>query len=192
MLGGTGARPYNRPQAFNYRRILAMSDDFVDYVMELLGPFGTVAARRMFGGHGVYLDGLMFAIVSDDTLYLKVDEMNRIEFEQAGCEQFGYARKGNRAALNFFRAPEDAMESPELMLPWARSAYAAALRANAKKQVAGQAQAARKLAQAQPQATPLSARSTKPVNKQPPKKASPVKKKTVRTAKPMKRGKRTR
>jgi len=124
----------------------------------------------MFGGHGVYLDGLMFAIVSEDTLYLKADEMNRIEFEQAGCEIFDYARKGKRATLDFFRAPEDAMESPELMLPWARTAYAAALRTNAKKQV----QAAAKIAQQKPAG----------------KKAE--KKKTARPAKPVKRGKRTR
>ena len=150
-----------------------MSNDFVDYVMELLGPFGTVGARRMFGGHGVYLDGLMFAIVSEDTLYLKADEMNRIEFEQAGCEIFGYARKGRRATLGFFRAPEDAMESPELMLPWARTAYAAALRANAKKQIAGQAQRARKIAQ------------QKPAGK------TAAKKKSARPARPVKRGKRT-
>ena len=155
-----------------------MSDDFVDYVMELLGPFGTVGARRMFGGHGVYLDGLMFAIVSGDTLYLKADEMNRIEFEQAGCEVFGYARKGKRATLSFFRAPEDAMESPELMLPWARTAYAAALRANAKKQVAGQALAARKIARAEEPARAArsagavkkraAAPSAKPAGKKPP------------------------
>jgi DNA transformation protein len=118
-----------------------MSDEFIDYVMELLGPFGTVRTRRMFGGHGVYLDGLMFAIVSDDTLYLKADEMNRVEFEQAGCEIFGYARKGKRASLNFFRAPADAMDSAQLMLPWARTAYAAALRSNAKKLAAEQAKA---------------------------------------------------
>jgi len=124
-----------------------MSDEFIAYVMELLGPFGTVGTRRMFGGHGVYLDGLMFALVSEDTLYLKADDMNRVEFEQAGCEIFAYARKGKRAVLGFFRAPEDAMESPELMLPWARTAYAAALRTNAKKQVARQGHAARKLAQ---------------------------------------------
>ena len=140
-----------------------MSDGFIDYVMELLGPFGTVRPRRMFGGWGVYLDGLMFALVSDDTLYLKADEMNRVEYEQAGCEAFGYTRKGKRATLNFFRAPEDAMESPELMLPWARTAYAAALRTNAKKQVAGQARAAAKLAL-------------------PPKKAVPVKKATKKNA----------
>ena len=160
-----------------------MSDDFVDYVLELFGPFGTVGARRMFGGHGVYLDGLMFAIISEDTLYLKADEMNRIEFEQAGCEIFGYARKGRRATLGFFRAPEDAMESPELMLPWARTAYAAALRANAKKQVAGQAQAARKIAQQTPA---KKAPTAKPAGKK------IAKKKIVRPATPVKRGKRTR
>lgn len=124
-----------------------MSDDFIDYVMELFGPFGTVGARRMFGGHGVYLDGLMFAIVSEDTLYLKADDMNRIEFAQAGCEIFSYARKGKRATISFYRAPEDAMESPELMLPWARTAYAAALRANAKKLAAERARAEAKFAQ---------------------------------------------
>jgi DNA transformation protein len=157
-----------------------MSDEFIDYVMELLGPFGTVGARRMFGGHGVYLDGLMFAIVSEDMLYLKADEMNRIEFEQAGCESYSYARKGSRAALGFFRPPEEAMESPELMLPWARTAYAAALRANAKKQVAGQARAARKIARPAKKA-PLA----KPIGKK------SAKKKTTRPARPVKHGKRT-
>jgi len=147
-----------------------MPDEFMEYVMELFGPFGTATARRMFGGHGVYLDGLMFAIVSDDTLYLKADEMNRIEFEQAGCEMFGYTRKGRRATLGFFRAPEDAMESPELMLSWARSAYAAALRANAKKQVAGQVQAARKIAQTKPAKKKAAARPAKAAGRKPAKK----------------------
>jgi DNA transformation protein len=172
-----------------------MSDEFIDYVMELFGPFGTVRTRRMFGGYGVYLDGLMFAIVSEDMLYLKADELNRVEFEQAGCEIFGYARKGKRATLNFFRAPDDAMESPELMLPWARTAYAAALRANAKKQVAEQAQAAANVAR-----PAKKARTAKPIEKQPSKKASwanpagkkTAKKKTARLVKPVKRGKRTR
>jgi DNA transformation protein and related proteins len=155
-----------------------MSDDFVDYVMELLGPFGTVRTRRMFGGYGVYLDGLMFAIVSEDTLYLKADEMNRIEFEQAGCEIFGYARKGKRATLGFFCAPGDAMESPELMLPWARTAYAAALRANAKKQAADQAQAAAKLAPPAKKTPPAKAAGRKAAKK---KGAQPAKVKKRKT-----------
>jgi len=160
-----------------------MSDDFVDYVMELLGPFGTAGARRMFGGHGIYLDGLMFALVSGDTLYLKADEMSRIEFEQAGCEIFSYARKGKRATIGFYRAPEDAMESPELMLPWARSAYAAALRTNAKKQLAEQARAARRTAQA--------SRAKKAAPAKPARKKA-AKKRTARPATAVKRAKRTR
>lgn len=175
-----------------------MSDGFIDYVMELLGPFGTVAARRMFGGHGVFLDGLMFAIVSEDTLYLKADEMNRVEFEQAGCEIFSYARKGKRATLGFYRAPGDAMESPELMLPWARSAYAAALRTNARKQVAGQIQAARKIAQAKADETAPAARPARAARKRPAKKLpsakpagrKPARKKSARPARAVTRGKR--
>jgi DNA transformation protein len=173
-----------------------MSDEFIEYVMELFGPFGTIGARRMFGGYGVYLDGLMFAIVSEDMLYLKADELNRVEFEQAGCEIFGYARKGKRATLGFFRAPEEAMESPELMLPWARTAYAAALRTNAKKQVAAQAQAAGNIAR--PQEEARAAKSAKPARKQPAQKTRPAKpagektanKKTARPKKTVKRGKR--
>jgi len=156
-----------------------MSGEFVDYVMELLGPFGTVRTRRMFGGYGVYLDGLMFAIVSGDVLYLKADPMNRIEFEQAGCEIFGYARKGKRATLGFFRAPDAAMESAELMLPWARTAYAAALRANAKKQAAEQAM--------------VPANTGRQAQRTPPEKAArkkTPKKKAAAPAKPAKRGQR--
>ena len=108
-------------------------DEFLAHVLELLAPLGRVAARSMFGGHGLYCDGLFFGIVLDNTLYLKADQRSRGEFERAGSEIFTYSRKGKRATLNFFRAPEVAMDSPHLMLPWGRSAVAAALRARAGK-----------------------------------------------------------
>lgn len=107
--------------------------DFIDYVIELFGLFGTVSAKRMFGGHGVYLDGLMFAMVSREAIWLKADDINRAEFESAGCELFTYSRGGALATIGFYRAPVDATESAAEMLPWARSAYAAALRANARR-----------------------------------------------------------
>lgn len=107
--------------------------EFIDYVVELLGPFGTVQPRRMFGGHGVYLDGVCFAIVVDEALWFKVDEINRAEFEAAGCDRFTYARGGRLASIGFYRAPAEAMDSPGEVMPWARSAYAAALRAHAKR-----------------------------------------------------------
>jgi DNA transformation protein and related proteins len=111
---------------------MAGGDEFLAHVLELLAPLGRVAARRMFGGHGLYCDGVFFGILLDNTLYLKADDQNRGEFERAGSEMFSYARKGKRATLNFYRAPEEAMDAPQLMLPWARSALAAALRSRAR------------------------------------------------------------
>lgn len=105
------------------------SREFVDFAIELLGPFGTVSSRRMFGGHGIFLDDLMFAIVHGEALWFKTDEMNRAEFVAAGSEPFSYMRAGKAAVMGFHRAPVDAMDSPAAALPWARSAYAAALRA---------------------------------------------------------------
>ena len=112
---------------------MAGRDEFLAHVLELLSPLGRVAARKMFGGYGLYCDGTFFGIVLDNTLYLKADARNRCEFEGAGCEIFSYSRKGKRATLNFYRAPEDAMDAPHLMLPWARSALAAALRSRSGK-----------------------------------------------------------
>ena len=110
---------------------MAARDEFLAHALELLAPLGRVTARAMFGGHGLYCDGLFFGIVLENTLYLKADDRNRREFERAGCEIFSYLRKGKRARLNFYRAPEDAMDAPHLMLTWARSALSAALRARA-------------------------------------------------------------
>jgi DNA transformation protein len=109
---------------------------FIDHVLELLAPLGRISARRMFGGYGLYSDGVFFGIVLDDTLYLKADAENRTEFENAGCEIFSYKREGRIATLNFYRAPDEALDAPHLMLPWARSALAAALRARALKPAA--------------------------------------------------------
>lgn len=105
---------------------------FIERVVELLGPFGTVVPRPMFGGYGVYLDGLMFALVMDDSLYLKADAINRVEFESAGWQALQATRGGRRATYRFYRVPDSALESAEQMLPWARSAYAAAMRTRSK------------------------------------------------------------
>jgi DNA transformation protein len=108
---------------------MTASADFADYAVELLGAAGRVVARRMFGGYGLYCDGVMFALIADDVLHLKADEINRPEFERAGSAPFTYEAKGRRTIMGYWRAPDDAMESRELMAPWARSALDAALRA---------------------------------------------------------------
>jgi DNA transformation protein and related proteins len=111
----------------------AALNEFVAHCTELLGSVGAVRARRMFGGHGLYVDELFVAIVVLERLYLKVDSQTRPAFEAAGSVPFVYDRKTQAVALGYFSAPEEAMESPPAMQPWARLALAAALRARAAK-----------------------------------------------------------
>ena len=104
---------------------------YVAHCLELLAPHGAVRARRMFGGHGLYVDDLFVAIIAAEQLYLKVDSETRARFEAAGCRPFTYDAKGQAMTMGYFAAPEDAMESTQAMLPWARLAIASALRARA-------------------------------------------------------------
>lgn len=103
-----------------------------DYLPELFASFGRITLRRMFGGHGVYHDGLMFGLVIDETLYLKCDPLNAADFEAEGLEPFTYSdRNGRRAVMSYRQAPEALLDDPELAAQWARKAYAAAVRAQA-------------------------------------------------------------
>ena len=111
----------------------AASAEFIGHCLELLSPVGSPRARRMFGGHGLYVDDLFVALVIGERLYLKTDAQTRPQFEAAGCEPFVYAAAGKQVSIAYFSAPDDAMESPPLMQPWARLALAAALRARAAK-----------------------------------------------------------
>ncbi len=109
------------------------SREFVDWLLELLAPLGTVAARRMFGGYGLFRDGLMFAIVIDDVVWFKTDLQNRERFASLGEAPFTYLRNGKPAQLQFYRAPDAAFDAPHELEPWARSAFEAALRASRSK-----------------------------------------------------------
>jgi DNA transformation protein len=123
-----------------------MPNALVDHCLELLAPLGAVRARRMFGGHGLYIDELFVAIIAFDRLYLKTDTQTLPAFEAAGSEPFIYDAKAKAVSLGYWTVPAEAMESPALMQPWARQAIAAALRARAVK----------------PSAAPRKARATKP------------------------------
>jgi DNA transformation protein and related proteins len=114
-------------------------DEFVELCLELLAPLGAVRARRMFGGHGLYLDDLFVAIVAGQRLYLKADAATAGRFDAAGCEPFVYSARGRSVALNYRTVPAEAMESPALMAPWARLAVQAAL--SARRAAAAQAAA---------------------------------------------------
>ena len=136
-------------------------DDFAIYCCELLSGVGPCVARRMFGGYGISTSGLTLALVADlgggEKLWLKADADTRGRFEAADCERFTYdiTRNGERVAhsLNYYSAPEEAMESAQLMLQWARLSLDCALKARSAK--SPRARAAKKTT-----AKPVSATST--------------------------------
>lgn len=112
---------------------MASDHELVAHCLELLAPLGTPRARRMFGGHGLYVDELFVALIAFDRLYLKADAQTRARFEAAGCEPFVYDGQGRSVTMGYYTAPDDAMESPAYMQPWGRLALEAALRAKAAK-----------------------------------------------------------
>jgi DNA transformation protein len=109
--------------------------DFALYCCEILSSVGPCSAKRMFGGFGLSTDGLTIAIIanlgSGEKLWLKANDENRHTWEAAGCERFTYtsSKAGEPVSrgMNYYSAPEDAMDSPHAMAPWARMALQAAL-----------------------------------------------------------------
>jgi DNA transformation protein len=110
---------------------------FTAYVVALMESLGPVSSRAMFGGYGIFLDGLMFALVADSVLYLKVDQESEPEFRARGLEAFAYNKKGKTMKMSYCQAPEETLEDSEAMVHWGRKAYEAALRAAAKKKKGG-------------------------------------------------------
>lgn len=112
---------------------------FADHVLELMSGMGAVEAKRMFGGHGIYLHGLMFALIIEERLYLKTDEQTLAPFQARGLPPFRYeTRHGVQSSLSYYEAPPEVYDEREHMAQWARLGYECALRAQeAKRQRAG-------------------------------------------------------
>ncbi len=102
---------------------MPVSDEFLEYVLDQLAPFGEVAARRMFGGAGLYLDGAMFGLVADDVAYLKADDSNRQDFAAAGSGPFK-PFPGKPTTMSYYEVPADVLESSEELAAWARRSLA--------------------------------------------------------------------
>ena len=105
-----------------------VSDEFISYVLDQLSGFGEVRPRKMFGGVGLYHDGLMFALIANDVLYFKVDGTNRGEYESAGSEPFRpYPDK--ETVMSYYEVPIDVSEDRDELASWAERAFEAATRA---------------------------------------------------------------
>ena len=113
---------------------MVASDSFAEFLSEQLAPLGNITMRRMFGKTGVFCDGLMLGMVTDNTLYLRVDDDNRAAFQEAASSPpLNYRKKGETIDLSFWRAPERLFDEPDELLTWARIALAAAHRVAAKR-----------------------------------------------------------
>ena len=98
-------------------------------LQELFAEFGPVSIRRMFGGMGVFADGLMIALVSRGVIYLKADAETIPVFEQEGQAPFSYATKnGEHTLTSYWRMPDRLYDDAEELARWARDAHAVALR----------------------------------------------------------------
>ena len=113
---------------------MVASDSFAEFLREQLAPLGRVTLRRMFGKTGVFCDGVMLGMVTDNMLYLRVDDANRAAFDEARASPpINYAKGGKTIDLSFWRAPERLFDEPEELVEWARIALVAARRVAAKR-----------------------------------------------------------
>ncbi|MFZ5862864.1 MAG: TfoX/Sxy family protein [Nitrospirota bacterium] len=105
---------------------MPVSGKYRDYVLGQLACLGSVTGKSMFGGVGLYLDGVFFALIADDVLYFKVGPSNRADYESAGMEPFRpFAKK---SAMPYYQVPVDVLEDSDQLRAWGRKAHDAAAR----------------------------------------------------------------
>jgi DNA transformation protein len=113
---------------------MVASAAFAELLREQLAPLGHLTMRRMFGKTGVFCEGVMFGVVSDDTLYVRVDDLNRTTFKEAASSPpLNYQKQGRTIDLSFWQVPERLIDEPDELVTWARAALAAAHRVAAQR-----------------------------------------------------------
>lgn len=105
---------------------------YMDFLHEQLAPLGEITSRKMMGGHCVYCNGVIFALVANDTLYLKADDVNRPDFEKAGLPAFK-PFDDKPTVMQYYLAPPEVFESEQDLRKWAGGSVQAGLRAPKKK-----------------------------------------------------------
>lgn len=103
---------------------MAVSANYLSYVLDQLSGLGGLQSRRMFGGIGLYCDDRFFALIDDDVLYFKVDDSNRADYVSRGCEAFKPFE--GVVSMNYYRVPEDVLEDSDEARVWARKSVAVA------------------------------------------------------------------
>jgi DNA transformation protein len=111
-----------------------MGDGFRTLLAELFEPVGGVTMKRMFGGTGIFRDGIMFGLIAGDVLYFRVDPMLQPTYEAAGSEPWSYrSHRGEQMQMPYWRAPDELFDDPDMFRDWAIAAFEAADRAKRQK-----------------------------------------------------------
>jgi DNA transformation protein and related proteins len=106
---------------------------FHDKIMDILVPYGSITSRAMFGGYGIYLQGVMFAAIIENALYFRIDESNRSDFERYQSPSFVYMGRGKPVEMPYKVVPDEILESTAKLKAWIQKAYHASLNAKKKK-----------------------------------------------------------
>jgi DNA transformation protein len=123
---------------------MVASETYAEFLREQLAPLGRITQRRMFGKTGVFCDGVMLGVVTENTLYFRVDDQNREMFGEAEAfPPLNYTKQGQSIDLAFWRVPERLFDEPDEFIAWAQAALAAAHRVAAKRPVPKQHKASR-------------------------------------------------
>ncbi len=117
---------------------MSISSGFAAMLEDVLGPLGRIGVRRMFGGGGVYCDGVMFGLVADDVLYLKANAETKTAFENEGCGPFVYDGKGRPITMSYWRVPERLYDETDELVDWARVAMGVAQKSGSKAKATAQ------------------------------------------------------
>jgi DNA transformation protein len=105
---------------------MPVSSDYLQYILEQLARLPRVTSRRMFGGVGLYSDGVFFAIIDNDTVFFKVDDSTRETFVERGSEPFRPYKDRPEVSMSYFQVPAEILEDADELVPWARAAVRAA------------------------------------------------------------------
>ena len=113
-----------------------IASDLIAQLDKKLAPLGHVRARRMFSGYGVYLDGVVFALLLREKLLLRVDDLNRPDFVKAGMKPFSYTRPSSGKVIvveSYYQCPDAVLADGAKLRRWAKEARRASAERNKKK-----------------------------------------------------------
>lgn len=107
--------------------------EFVKFLSEVFHDFGSIIPRKMFGGYGIYHEGIMIGLVTGDTLYLKADETTKQYFIDKDLTPFEYDKGDKKIKMSYYLAPEEIYDDPDEAIYWVKLAWQAALSSKSKK-----------------------------------------------------------